>query len=97
MKIGYIKLPSFYQDEERAKSSSSDLRFHLMQLQKKGVQGIILDLRNNPGGLLPEATRIVGHFIEQGPVVQINQVMTNPKHSMTEILNCFTEGLLLYS
>jgi len=70
-KMGYIKLPSFYYDKERGKSSSGDVREILMKLKSENVKGIVLDLRGNPGGLLNEAVDIAGFFIEAGPVLQI--------------------------
>ncbi|MBP7736186.1 MAG: carboxy terminal-processing peptidase [Spirochaetes bacterium] len=70
-RVGYIKLPSFYYDKERGKSSSGDMRDILMKLKAEKVKGIILDLRGNPGGLLNEAIDIAGFFIAGGPVLQI--------------------------
>ncbi len=70
-KVGYIKLPSFYYDKERGKSSSGDMREILIKLKAEKVKGIILDLRGNPGGLLNEAIDIAGFFIADGPVLQI--------------------------
>lgn len=70
-KTGYIKLPSFYYDKERGKSSSGDVREILLKLKAENVKGIVLDLRGNPGGLLNEAIDIAGFFIESGPVLQI--------------------------
>lgn len=70
-KVGYIKLPSFYYDKERGKSSSGDMRDILNKLKAEKVKGIILDLRGNPGGLLNEAIDIAGFFIAGGPVLQI--------------------------
>ncbi|HNW27707.1 MAG TPA: carboxy terminal-processing peptidase [Spirochaetota bacterium] len=70
-KVGYIKLPSFYYDKERGKSSSGDVREILLKLKAEKVKGIILDLRGNPGGLLNEAIDIAGFFIAGGPVLQI--------------------------
>ncbi|HPL17053.1 MAG TPA: S41 family peptidase, partial [Spirochaetota bacterium] len=67
-KVGYIKLPSFYYDKERGKSSSGDVREILLKLKAEKVKGIILDLRGNPGGLLNEAIDIAGFFIAGGPV-----------------------------
>lgn len=72
-KIGYIKLPSFYQDPDTKKSSAGDIRELLQKMKSEKVQGIILDLRGNPGGLLNEAIEIAGLFIESGPVVQIKE------------------------
>jgi carboxyl-terminal processing protease len=78
-KIGYIKLPSFYEDRETGKSSSGDVKILLNDLNKEKVNVIILDLRGNPGGLLNEAITIAGFFIEQGPIVQIVGRHTPPK------------------
>jgi len=77
--IGYINLPSFYQDSARNKSSAGDMRLHIERLIKKNVKGIILDLRGNPGGLLNEAIEIAGLFIDRGPIVQIKDGR-NPPH-----------------
>jgi carboxyl-terminal processing protease len=78
-KIGYIKLPSFYQDPERDKSSAGDIRTLVDQLKSKGARAIILDLRGNPGGLLNEAIDIAGLFIKKGPIVQIKEGL-KPAH-----------------
>jgi carboxyl-terminal processing protease len=78
-KIGYIKLPSFYEDRETGKSSSGDVKILLNDLNKEKVNVVILDLRGNPGGLLNEAISIAGFFIEQGPVLQIVGRNTPPR------------------
>ncbi|MCL1864519.1 MAG: carboxy terminal-processing peptidase [Spirochaetes bacterium] len=78
-KIGYIKLPSFYEDRESGKSSSGDVKNLLNDLNKEKVNVVILDLRGNPGGLLNEAITIAGLFIEQGPVLQIVGRNTPPR------------------
>ncbi len=82
-KIGYIKLPSFYFDPERKKSSSDDLKIQIKKMVAAGVTGIILDVRDNPGGLLNEAVDIAGLFISQGPIVQIKDG-TNPPHVLND-------------
>jgi carboxyl-terminal processing protease len=82
-KVGYIKLPSFYYDKERSKSSSGDLRDILLKLKKEKVKGIVLDLRGNPGGLLNEAIDIAGFFIDSGPVLQIVDGR-NPPHVVND-------------
>lgn len=76
-KIGYIKLPSFYYDPARGKTSTTDVKLHISKLLNKGARAIVLDLRGNPGGLLHEAVQITGLFIDNGPVVQIKD-RTNP-------------------
>ncbi len=77
-KIGYIKLPSFYLDFDAAqrfdpntKSSFRDMMTILQQLKKEQVDGIVIDLRGNPGGALDEAINIAGLFIDRGPILQI--------------------------
>ena len=62
--IGYIKLRSFTRD------CSQDVKNALLALKKKGeLRGLILDLRNNPGGLLNESVSIVNLFVEKGQEV----------------------------
>ncbi len=72
-KIGYIMLPSFYFDSGRlgAPESADDVKIELEKLEKEGVEGIILDLRNNGGGSLLEVVEMSGFFIESGPIVQV--------------------------
>ncbi|PKL39713.1 MAG: hypothetical protein CVV44_05690 [Spirochaetae bacterium HGW-Spirochaetae-1] len=78
-RIGYINLPSFYQDLERGKTSAGDMKLHIDNLIKKNIEGLVLDLRGNPGGLLNEAIDIAGLFIDNGPIVQIKDGR-NPPH-----------------
>ncbi len=73
-RIGYIYLPKFYNDfskERSGRNSSDDVKKELEKLKTQNVQGIILDLRNNSGGALLDAIRMSGHFIAEGPVVQV--------------------------
>ncbi len=77
-KIGVIDLPSFYMDMEGArrdlpdfKSTTRDVRRILDDFKAKGVQAVVLDLRMNGGGSLPEAISLTGLFIDEGPVVQV--------------------------
>jgi len=78
IKVGVIDLPSFYMDMDGArqglpdyKSTTRDVRRLLDDFKSKGVQAVVLDLRKNGGGSLPEAESLTGLFIDQGPVVQI--------------------------
>ncbi|WP_159820489.1 carboxy terminal-processing peptidase [Colwellia sp. 20A7] len=64
-KLGVITIPSFYNN------LSSDVKKEIEKLKEQDVQGIIIDLRGNGGGSLPEATLLTGLFIDKGPVVQI--------------------------
>jgi len=76
-KIGYIIIPSFYRDFEKSRAgdggrnSTDDTRAAILALKKQGVDGIVLDLRNNGGGSLVDAVDITGLFIDSGPVVQV--------------------------
>jgi carboxyl-terminal processing protease len=78
MKIGVIDLPVFYMDfagraqnKPDYRSSTRDVRRLIGELEEQGVAGIIIDLRNNGGGSLLEATTLTGLFIDTGPVVQV--------------------------
>jgi len=64
-KLGIITIPSFYNNLSR------DVKKEIAKLKEQEVEGIIVDLRGNGGGSLPEATLLTGLFIDKGPVVQI--------------------------
>ena len=72
-KVGYIKLPTFYADFARkgGRNSGEDVKREIAKLKQEGATGIILDLRNNGGGSLPDAVEMTGLFIPDGPVVQV--------------------------
>ncbi|MFA7553245.1 MAG: carboxy terminal-processing peptidase [Spongiibacteraceae bacterium] len=77
-KIGIIDIPAFYVDfdamrrgDPNYKSTTRDVSKLLSELIDEGVDGIIIDLRENGGGSLQEANQLTGLFIEQGPTVQI--------------------------
>ena len=73
--IGVIDLPSFYgADQSGEPNSSADVAELIGKLKKMGVEGLILDLRGNGGGLLGEAVDLAGLFIPDGPVVQVKTV-----------------------
>ncbi|NOT76145.1 MAG: carboxy terminal-processing peptidase [Cyclobacteriaceae bacterium] len=78
MKLGVITLPSFYMDFEafqkkdpNYRSTTRDVKKLIVELQAEGVDGIVMDLRNNGGGSLNEAIDLTGLFIKDGPVVQV--------------------------
>ncbi|WP_127714237.1 carboxy terminal-processing peptidase [Halobacteriovorax sp. HLS] len=72
MKVGYIHVPKFYRDFDNSSNNcTNDVRRELENLKSKGVDGVILDLRNNGGGALEDAKQMSGLFIEDGPIVQI--------------------------
>lgn len=70
-KIGVITISSFYTD------LSLNVKRELSKLESDNVDGIIVDLRNNGGGLLPEAVYTTGLFIKDGPVVLVRDVNGN--------------------
>ncbi len=79
-RIGVIKLPAFYQDFEGRRrnaadyaSATRDVARLLTQFKSEGIDGVVLDLRNNGGGSLDEAIELTGLFIDQGPVVQVRE------------------------
>jgi len=74
-KIGYIKLPKFYADfkDPKGRQCGRDVGCELDRLKEEEVEGIILDLRGNGGGSLQDVVDMVGHFIDEGPVVQIKR------------------------
>jgi len=67
--MGVINIPQFYGSEET--SVTADVEELVIKMKDAGVQGIILDLRSNGGGLLNEAVDMTGLFIPRGPVVQV--------------------------
>ena len=78
LKVGVIDIPAFYIDFEAMrrgdkdyKSTTRDVKRLLKELQEEGVDGLVVDLRNNGGGSLQEANELTGLFIEYGPTVQI--------------------------
>lgn len=71
-RIGWINLSSFYADMQRGGTTATtkDIQRLVKRLMKEGIEGLILDLRGNPGGSLEEAINLTGLFIKNGPVVQ---------------------------
>jgi len=77
-KVGVINVPGFYSDYEgqRAgdknfRSTTRDVRRLLEELKREAVDGVVMDLRGNGGGFLPEAQSLTGLFVDRGPVVQV--------------------------
>ncbi len=78
VRVGVIDLPTFYLDfEARARgdadyrSTTKDVKKLIRELQRQEFDGLLIDLRDNGGGSLAEATELTGLFIPQGPVVQV--------------------------
>ncbi len=89
LRIGVVEVPSFYLDfqaliagDENYTSTTRDVRRLVEELKAEGMDGLVLDLRNNGGGHLQEAQSLSGLFIGSGPVVQLRH--TNGR---IEVLN----------
>ncbi|MEM0965255.1 MAG: carboxy terminal-processing peptidase [Verrucomicrobiota bacterium] len=94
--IGVINLPSFYGSElPDHPNSSDDVAELIVKMKAKGVEGIILDLRENGGGLLSEAVELAGLFIPEGPVVQVKTVQGDLMHHDDSDSGIVWEGPLL--
>ena len=75
-KYGLINLPRFYVDfdDYGERNAASDIRKEIISLKDQGIDGLILDLRNNGGGSLKTVVDITGFFIDKGPVVQVKSI-----------------------
>tara|TARA_B100000575_G_scaffold150744_1_gene120213 strand:- start:34269 stop:36410 length:2142 start_codon:yes stop_codon:yes gene_type:complete len=73
---GLINLPRFYIDfdDYGERNAASDIKNEIISLKEKGINGLVLDLRNNGGGSLKTVIDITGFFIERGPVVQVKSI-----------------------
>ena len=72
-KYGIIYLPKFYInfEDKNSRDAGKDVALEVERLKNAGVQGIIMDVRDNGGGSLKTVVDIAGLFIEQGPIVQV--------------------------
>jgi carboxyl-terminal processing protease len=91
--IGVISVPTFYSDvdaqargDKDYRSTTRDVERLIAELRAEGpLDGLVLDLRGDGGGFLPEATALTGLFIDKGPVVQLKysdgrlEVLDDPK------------------
>lgn len=73
LKLGLINLPQFYFDmhDYKQRNAASDVKKEILRLKEKGMEGLVIDLRDNGGGSLKTAIDITGLFIDKGPVVQV--------------------------
>ncbi len=99
-KIGIISLPSFYRDfnpeSGAGKSAAVDVEKILTQFSDAGgVDAVVMDLRGNGGGALTEAVEISGHFIDQGPVVQVKDPSGRVKELDDDIPSALYTGPLI--
>ncbi|WBA19080.1 carboxy terminal-processing peptidase [Salinivibrio kushneri] len=83
-KIGVLTVPGFYV------GLADDTKKEIANLKEKGISGIVVDLRNNGGGALSEATALSGLFIEKGPIVQVRDSYGRVK------VNSDTDGKRFY-
>jgi carboxyl-terminal processing protease len=96
LRIGVIKLPTFYADfqamqagDPNYRSTTRDVKKLINELKTERINGLILDLRNNGGGSLSEANSLIGLFIGTGPTVQVKnaggriELMGDPDPSVT--------------
>jgi len=96
VKVGVIRLPSFYIDfkarsrgDKDYAATTRDVKKLLLELEKEGIDDLIIDLRGNGGGSLSEVVSLTGLFIDRGPVVQINDSTGN-----TDILKDNDSGVV---
>lgn len=70
---GLINLPKFYFDMQnyKEKNAAKDVKKEIIRLKQEGIEGLVIDLRNNGGGSLKTVVDIAGLFIKEGPVVQV--------------------------
>lgn len=101
-KLGVINIPDFYFDYEAKRngdpnyaSTTRDVSRILEELKGAGVEGIIIDLRNNGGGFLNEAIDLTGLFIEEGPVVQVRDMTGRIFHERDTDPRVFYDGPLV--
>src|SRR5690606_10367453 len=87
-RIGVIEVPGFYIDfkayrrgDPDYRSTTRDVRRLLSELQEENIDGIVLDLRNNGGGSLQEATELTGLFIGKGPSVLVRDARRSEEHT----------------
>lgn len=72
-KYGIIDLPGFYVDfkDVNNRNAASDVKIEIEKLKVEGMEGLVIDLRNNGGGSLQTVVDMAGFFIKEGPVVQV--------------------------
>ena len=83
-KIGYLRISNF------GETTAEETRAAVQELEKQGVRGLVIDLRNNPGGLLLSAVEICDLFLEQGVIVS-----TKGRNHKDDVYEAKAEGTLL--
>ncbi|WP_281336323.1 carboxy terminal-processing peptidase [Flavobacterium eburneipallidum] len=92
-KIGYINIPNFYSDFDgfSPQGCADDVAKEITKLKKDKIEGLVIDLQNNGGGSMEEAVKLVGMFVDFGPV----SVLVNNKKKHT-ILKDFNRGSVYF-
>ncbi len=82
---GVINLPKFYIDfkDYDNRNAASDIKKEIERLKEEGMEGLVLDLRDNGGGSLKTVVDIAGLFIKEGPIVQVRST-GEPKEVLTD-------------
>jgi len=95
-KFGWIRLSSFYSDMEGGETSTtSDVRRLLTRLKIEGINGLVIDLRDNGGGSLEEAVNMTGLFINKGPVVQAQNWRGQRSQKVSKSANPVYDGPMI--
>lgn len=83
--FGVINLPKFYInfDDYDSRNAASDIKIEIERLKEQGMEGLVLDLRNNGGGSLKTVVDMAGLFIKEGPVVQV-RTTGEPKEVLSD-------------
>ena len=84
-RLGVVEIPTFYADlkairdgDSNYRSTATDVERLVRELDAEGIDGLVVDLRNNGGGSLQEADRLTGLFIQSGPTVQVKATRRQP-------------------
>ena len=79
--FGLIHLPKFYVDfkDYKERNAAKDMQEEIVRLKGQGIQGLVIDLRNNGGGSLQTVVDMAGFFIDEGPVVQVKSTSERSK------------------
>jgi len=80
-RYGVINLPKFYfnLDDYGERNAATDVKQEIERLKMEGIEGLVIDLRNNGGGSLKTVVDIAGLFIKDGPIVQVKSNGDKPE------------------
>ncbi len=99
IKIGVIVLPVFYGDDPNSAvknaDTTSDMKFLIEEMKNRGIDGLVIDLRDNSGGFLEQAITVSGLFIATGPVVQVRDSFGTIENLCDNDSNIAWEGPLI--